>query len=121
MTKRHARPAIVQVTPSRIIEGLHYQGIVAFECTGPNKACKGHAAAGRTWHVIPPHPLNEGAASHLVMPSYHYATLEEGVHAIEEAQRTAHTVSSDEEWLRLEADHSIPFRIRPGMNHPTRR
>src|SRR5689334_10091553 len=111
----------INLTPPVVINGLSYHGIRAWECTGPNPACKLAAHTGRVWHVAPAHPMNEGRTSHLVMPTYHYASPEEGLDAILSAQRDAHEVTSDVEWLELEAAHEVPFRTRPGMNHPTRR
>lgn len=121
MTKRNARPRPINVTPPVQIDGLFYSGITAWEGGCAHPSCKAAIKQGFTWHVTPPHYLNEGAESHLVMPTYHYESIEAGIAAIEHAQRTALTVESDEEWLALEAAKEVPFRTRPGMNHPTRR
>jgi len=111
----------LHLTPSLLIDGLHYHGIMAWECDGPNKHCRRAHKEGRSWHVSPAHHKNEGRESLLVMPTYHYATVEEGLSAILRAQSEAVEVTSDEEWLRLEAEAEVPFRTRPGMRHPTRR
>lgn len=111
----------MNLTPPVVIDGLSYHGIQAWECDGPNPACRLAHKTGRSWHVIPAHPMNTGRDSHLMMPTYHYASPEEGLSAILEAERTAHEVTSDDEWLALEAAHEVPFRTRPNMTHPTTR
>lgn len=112
----------MNITPNVCIEGTYYHGVVATaNCKGPNKACKAAHKAGLTWHVIPAHPKNSGKDSWLIMPTHHYATLEEGVQAIADAEATAPEATSDEEWIRLGAEARVPFRTRAGMNHPTRR
>lgn len=114
--------ATIKVTPDVRIDGLFYNGIQAWQgCTGPNPACRKAHAQGLVWHVIPSHPRNAGRDSYLIMPTYHYASLEEGVEAILEAEATAKEPASDEEWLRLEREGKVPFFTRAGMNHPTRR
>lgn len=95
--------------------------IIWTDCNGPNRACKKAHAEGRTVHVIEDPSTADITNGRLIMPTYHYATAEEGIAAIKDAARNAKTVTNDEEWLALEAAHERPFRTRPGMNHPTRR
>lgn len=96
--------------------------VLSTECKGPNRACKAAHKAGLSVHVIddPRHPDNAVRGA-LVLPTYHFATVAEGVAAVKDAIANAKTVGSDEEWLRLEDQEQVAFRTRPGFNHPTRR
>lgn len=114
----------VNLTPPTVIDGMNYLGITGWYCPGgrgSNPACKQAHREGRSFHVSPAHPRNTGKDSYLIMPTYHYASLEEGYRAVLHAEATAHEATSDEEWLRLEAEGKEAFRTRAGYNHPTRR
>jgi hypothetical protein len=95
--------------------------VITEDCSGPNRACRKAHREGRTVHMSNSAQAHIDGRGRLVMPTYHYATVEEGTAAIRAALVDAVTVSSDEEWLRLESEGAVPFRTRPGMNHPTRR
>jgi len=87
-------------------------------CTGPNRKCRCAARNGRSVHVIPSPMGPEHPA--LLMPTYHYATAEEGFAAIEAAYRTAPTVASDAD-LELYRCTGVPHILPVGWIDPTRR
>lgn len=95
--------------------------VLNHDCSGPNPACVRAHAEGRRVHMFDSPLAHRDGQGRLVLPSYHFFSVADGVAAISRALDTAVTVSSDEEWLRLEREKRVPFRTRPGMNHPTRR
>lgn len=117
------RLAAIEARKGRAV-AANPRGIVTDEnCSGPNRHCRAAHKAGRRVHVIPPRQTMEEMETRgcLVLPTYHFATVADGLAAIETALDFAVTPESDEEWLALEAAHEVPFWTRPGLNHPTRR
>ena len=92
--------------------------VLSANCTGPNRKCRCAARNGKPVHVIPTpmgpkYPL-------LVMPTYHYATPEDGYAAIAEAYRTAPTVYADAD-LELYRCDGVPHFLSVGWVDPSRR
>lgn len=92
--------------------------IISRDCSGPNAKCRCAARNGKPVHVIPT-PMGPMLPS-LVMPTYHYATEEEGFTAIREAFRTAPTVYGDAD-LELYRNDGVPHFLPVGWIDPTRR
>lgn len=57
-----------------------------------NKACLAAIAAGRPVHIIPAHTDPRAEAVHLVLPDFHFATVDEATAALEVAWADAETV-----------------------------
>lgn len=89
--------------------------VLSHNCTGPNPECTRDARDGRTVHMIP--RLHSGG---LVMPSYHFASEEEGREALTQAYETAPTITTDEE-LHEARRQGIPHKLSPGWIDPSRR
>ncbi|MFJ3365839.1 hypothetical protein [Streptomyces anthocyanicus] len=87
------------------------------ECTGPNRHCKKAHRQGRTVHVI---PADFADSSHLVLPSYHYASEEEARAAVAHARRTAVVIGADGQLYKARRLRR-PYRLLPGWIDPTRR
>jgi len=88
-------------------------------CTGPNEACREAHSAGRPVHVIPGFrdPFKQPA---LVMPTYHYATADEGLTAVANALKTAPTVKTDKD-LFAYREAGVPHFLPVGWKDPSRR
>lgn len=87
------------------------------DCTGPNPNCKKAHRQGRTVHIIPAHFAD---GSHLVLPTYHYATVEAAHAAVARARENAVTITADAELFRARRLRQ-PHRLLPGWTDPTRR
>lgn len=96
------------------------------ECNGPNAACRAAHKAGRTVHVteaVGQFPVDQKFRSlvpALVMPSWHFATAEEGIAALADARTNALMISDDESLYAARAaglPHLLPVR----WVDPTRR
>jgi hypothetical protein len=105
--------------------------VLSENCTGPNPACREAHKAGRPVHMIPAMPrmgvdivIEDGAARvitpTLVMPTYHYANVSEGVEAIDQAMNTAPTVVTDDD-LYAYRKAGVPHFLPVGWIDPTRR
>ncbi|QDQ91585.1 hypothetical protein FND50_12660 [Rhodococcus sp. WB9] len=109
---------VIQVTPTiQGPDGLFYSGINAWECKGPNVNCRQAHREGRSWHVTPP---QFPSGVHVVLPTYHYATLELGVEAVNQALRNAPTITNDEDLARYRKMR-ISYCVPQGFIDPSRR
>ena len=93
--------------------------ILNVHCTGPNRECRAHAKAGKRVHLIPSMSVREQYGS-LVLPSYHFATIEEGAAYIDNAVKTAPLVETDEDLYRFR-EQNIAHRLPKGWVDPSRR
>ena len=59
-----------------------------------NPRCKIGIADNRPYHVIPHVWDPRGEIAHLVLPDWHFASIQEGVDAIEKGWNTAETVDN---------------------------
>lgn len=87
-------------------------------CSGPNKHCISDAHEGRYVHVIAMSDIHEEPA--LVMPSWHFFTVREGVEAVRIAWETAPMITCDEDLFaarRMKIAHKLPV----GWIDPSRR
>ncbi|MBP2055016.1 hypothetical protein J2Z21_008028 [Streptomyces griseochromogenes] len=89
--------------------------VLSHNCTGPNPHCKREARDGRRIHMIA--RLDSGS---LVMPSYHYATEEEGREALTRAYETAPTITTDAE-LYAAREQGIPHKLPASWIDPSMR
>jgi hypothetical protein len=95
-------------------------------CTGPNTHCKKEHRAGRSAHVISDsdriwtHRRNRKPIPSLVLPNWHFATVEEGIAAVKQAWLTAVVVMVDEDLYAARAAN-VPYILRPGWVDPSRR
>lgn len=99
-------------------------------CTGPNPKCRAAHRAGRSVHMIPDSDRmatirrNGGRKMKqtpaLVLPTYHFATVEEGTEAICQAWLTAIPVMTDAD-LYAAREAGVPHILRPGWVDPSRR
>lgn len=88
-------------------------------CTGSRgaKSCKQAHAEGRNVHMITKYnPEMES----LIMPTWHFATIEEGSSALKSAYETAVTITTDEELFAARAA-KIPHKLPLGWIDPSRR
>lgn len=92
--------------------------VLSNNCTGPNPHCRRAARAGLRVHIMPT-PLGRHEKA-LVMPTYHYATVADGVKAIEAAVASAPTVYNDQD-LALYRQQHVPYFLPIGWVDPTRR
>lgn len=99
---------------------------VRADCKGPNAACRAAHKAGRTVHVIeatwkfPRDAQHRSVVPSLVMPSWHFATAEEGIAALREARANAILIHTDAQLYaarEMELPHILPVR----WVDPTRR
>lgn len=91
--------------------------ILAENCKGPNRACRSAHKQGRPVHMIPGHKSLEPA---LVLPSYHFESVEAGRVAIADAIRSAPTVYGDADLFEYR-EREIPFFLPVGWVDPSRR
>lgn len=63
-------------------------------CTGPNAKCKRAAKRGLMYHIIPHHLDPRAEFAHLALPTYHYASRDEAVEALNKGWETAITVDN---------------------------
>lgn len=89
--------------------------ILSHNCTGPNPQCKRDARNGRLVHMIA--DIDCGS---LVMPTYHFASEEEGREALTRADETAPTVTTDAELYEMR-EQGIPHKLPAGWVDPSRR
>lgn len=80
------------------------------DCTGPNRACKAAAKAGRTVHIIPP-------PGSVVLGTYHYATETEARAAFAHDQANAPMVNTDDDLARY-TKAKVSYRLPEGWVHP---
>lgn len=92
--------------------------VLSTNCTGPNRNCRAAHRAGRSVHVLPT-PMGRKAPT-LVMPTYHYGTVVEGLRSISEAFKTAPTVYADAD-LDLYRSQRVPHFLPVGWVDPSRR
>lgn len=88
-------------------------------CNGPNANCKRHTRNGKTVHAILAKFGNANHAS-LVLPEYHFETLEIAIARIEHAYHNAITIENDA-MLYDARERKIPHFIPRGFIDPTRR
>lgn len=90
-------------------------------CTGRggNAACKKAAREGRQIHIIPLWSSDD-VSNRLVMPTYHYATREEAIAAVQLARDTAPVVTCDADLYDFRA-RGIAHKLPVGWTDPTRR
>lgn len=89
------------------------------DCSGPNAACRAAHRAGRPVHVVAISTLGENQPA-LVMPTYHYASPDDGIAALNEAWATAPTIENDDQLVEYRRA-GRPYKLRPGWIDPTRR
>jgi hypothetical protein len=91
------------------------------QCTGRggNSTCRQGYDDGRPWHVIPP-VVDVAKRPALVMPTYHYATIEDGVGSVRTAMATAPMVATDDDLYRYRAA-GVAYKLPPGWIDPSRR
>lgn len=87
------------------------------KCTGPNPHCIEAALVGRTVHV---HALTNSDELSLVMPDYHFATVQQGIEVVQAAWESAHTIMTDDELLGAQHDRA-PYKLPTWWIDPTRR
>ena len=83
-------------------------------CMGDAVECRRAFNAGRPAHVNPP------MGSGVVMPTYHYATVEDGLATVRDAMDNAPMVTTDEELYRYRT-YGIAYRLPEGWVDPDRR
>ena len=64
------------------------------QCKGPNRECKAAFRANRPFHIIPGHDDPRAQDAHLALPTYHYASRDEAIEALENGWNTAITVDN---------------------------
>lgn len=84
-------------------------------CTGPNERCRMAHRRGLSAHVI-----TDWSSLRLIMPTNHYATIDDGVAAIEAAKLTAVTIGTDDELYAARAA-GVPHYLPVGWRDPSRR
>lgn len=84
-------------------------------CTGPHPACRAAHRRGLSAHVI-----SNWSNLRLIMPTTHFASIADGVAAIEAAMLTAVTISNDDE-LYAARDAGVPHYLPIGWCDPTMR
>lgn len=92
--------------------------VLDHNCSGPNPHCALAASRGRYAHVIALTEIYEEPS--LVMPSYHFQTIEDGIEAVRHAWATAPVITSDEELYAARRD-KIPHKLPVGWIDPSRR
>src|SRR6478609_1374977 len=83
------------------------------DCTGPNRACRAAAKAGRTVHIIP-------SPRTVVLATYHYATEDEARAALAHAERFAPTVRNDADLVECR-ERNLSYRLPVGWCDPSMR
>jgi hypothetical protein len=76
-----------------------------------NPACIAAIAEGFPFHIIPSHRDPRAADVHLALSTYHYATPQDAVMALEHAwqtARTVHSVAERDAAYRMHRDIKIP-------------
>lgn len=91
--------------------------LLSLTCKGPNARCGRDARNGRTIHIIPKY---DATVETVIMPSYHFESVEAGIKAIETAQATAITIKTDNE-LYAARKAGIPHKLPIGWIDPSRR
>lgn len=103
--------------------------VLSPHCTGRvgNAACREAHRAGRSVHIIPPrsrYTIVDDRAQLLdpilILPTYHFATVEEGLAAVRDAMATAPTVATDDDLYAYRAA-GIAHYLPVGWVDPTRR
>lgn len=80
------------------------------ECTGPNPACRRAHRAGRIVHIIPAHTDPRAENCHIALNTYHYATRDDALAALEIAWKSSILVDNPrdrDEQYRLRHDVRI--------------
>lgn len=83
-------------------------------CTGPNPKCKKAARNGRTVHLYP-----DGDVT-LVLPTYHFESVESGTKQIEQWAIDAVRVKTDDDLYAARNAH-LPYILPKGWIDPSRR
>jgi hypothetical protein len=83
------------------------------DCTGPNRACRAAAKAGRMIHIIP-------APGGPVLPTYHFSSEDDARAALAKAEAFAPTVRNDADLFTCR-DAGIAYRLPVGWCDPTMR
>lgn len=109
MTNRTAQAA------TETIPAIH---VLDEDCSGPHGACGSGHEQGRPVHLIP--AVTDDTTPRLVLPTYHFTTVAEGVEAITRAYATAPTITTDEE-LYAARRAGIAHLIPRGWIDPSRR
>jgi hypothetical protein len=94
--------------------------VLSETCTGPNRACRAAHREGRSVHVIPGSIRGRADQPALIMPTYHFATVDEGMGYIRDAWNTAPMVVTDEDLDRYRAAN-IAHKLPVGWVDPSRR
>ena len=87
------------------------------ECKGPNARCRRSAKNGQMVHIIPKYDENAPA---LILPTYHYETVEIAIKALETAERDAILIETDDD-LYNARKAGIAHKLPIGWIDPSRR
>lgn len=86
-------------------------------CTGPNAQCRRSARIGHKVHIIPKY---DASAEALILPTYHYETVDAAINALETAQRDAVLIETDDD-LYAARKAGIAHKLPIGWIDPSRR
>lgn len=92
--------------------------VLSEHCKGPNAACRAAHSEGFPVHVIEMSDVYTEES--LVMPSWHFRSVQEGTDAITRARETAPTVWTDADLHSYRA-RRIPHKLPIGWIDPTMR
>jgi hypothetical protein len=98
---------------------MNHAFVLNQNCSGPNPRCRAAYAAGRPVHVMP-RQVDPATHASLVMPTYHYATVAEGVASVNAAYASAPIVLTDDDLDRYRAAR-VPHFLQVGWVDPTMR
>ena len=86
------------------------------QCRGPNHNCITGYKNGKPFHIIPTHTDPRAADVHLALATYHYASRDEAIEALETSWATAITVDNlvdrDAAYRR-----NMPVKIKKNGNY----
>jgi hypothetical protein len=91
--------------------------VLSIDCLGDAIACRKGRIDGRPVHMYLPFDANEMT---LVMPTYHFASIEDGVAIIKEWQTTARIIRTDADLNRARSARE-PHYLPVGWIDPDRR
>ncbi|MFF4869871.1 hypothetical protein [Streptomyces sp. NPDC000961] len=89
--------------------------VLTRDCTGPNERCVRDARDGRRVHM---YAQLEGAS--LVLPTYHFASEEDGRTQIQRAYDEAPTITTDAELYDARA-RGVAYKLNGNWIDPSRR
>lgn len=90
-------------------------------CSGPNRTCRAAHRAGMPVHIIPRDPApGDDVRSTLILPTYHYANVQDAIVAADNAFTNAPVVRNDDDlyvFRMMKVAHWLPV----GWVDPSRR